>query len=112
MTFYVSPTTPTQTPGVFQLYDSDHDGYITREELEGVVSAMHRMLGHMTTLREADEENEEEEEEFESPQERVAHLMETMDTVRPWKHSDSGSGKFKCILRFFSVSVSRIKMAE
>ena len=78
----MSPT-PTQTPGVFQLYDSDHDGYITREELEGVVSAMHRMLGHMTTLREADEENEEEEDEFESPQERVAHLMETMDTVRP-----------------------------
>ena len=66
---------------MFQLYDSDQDGYITREELEGVVSAMHRMLGHMTTLREADEENEEDD--FESPQERVAHLMETMDTVRP-----------------------------
>jgi len=73
---------------VFQLYDTDHDGYITRDEVEGVVIAMHHMLGHMTSVKEVDGLNEEDDEdEVETPQERVARLMDIMDTVRGLKVS-------------------------
>lgn len=71
--------------GVFQLYDTDRDGYISRDEVEGVVSAMHRMLGHMTSLQEEEEEKEEMEEQ-ETLQERVSSLWEIMDTVRKILH--------------------------
>ena len=76
---------PFLLPGVFQLYDTDHDGYITRDQVEGVVIAMHHMLGHMTSVKVVEGLQEEDEDEVETPQERVARLVEVMDTVRDIK---------------------------
>ena len=57
--------------GSFHLYDSDHDGYITREEVEAIVDSMHKMVGQMVELSEDDE----------TPQKRVDKIFETMDLV-------------------------------
>ncbi len=57
-------------PGTFQLYDCDHDGYITREEMSSVVDAIYQMVGHMVELSEDN-----------TPQRRVEHLFEIMDMV-------------------------------
>ena len=55
--------------GTFRLYDTNHDGYISREEMESVVNSIHKMVGHMVTLEES------------APQKRVDMLFEKMDLV-------------------------------
>ena len=57
--------------GAFHLYDSDHDGYITREEMEMVVDSIHKMVGQMVEFSEEDE----------TPQNRVDKIFEAMDKV-------------------------------
>lgn len=57
--------------GSFRLYDSDHDGYITREEMEAIVDSLHKMIGQMVEFSEEDE----------TPQKRVDQLLEAMDLV-------------------------------
>ena len=57
--------------GSFNLYDSDRDGYITREEMETIVDSIHKMVGQMVELTEDDE----------TPQKRVDKMFEAMDTV-------------------------------
>ena len=59
--------------GSFQLYDHNHDGYITKEEVSVVVDAMHRMVGGLV---------EPEEQQHDTPQERVKRIFETINTVR------------------------------
>ena len=64
--------------GSFHLYDSDHDGYITRKEVEDIVDSMHKMVGQMVELSEDDE----------SPQARVDKIFETMDLVSYCYHQE------------------------
>ena len=63
---FITPIT-----GAFHLYDSDHDGYVTREEMEAIVDSMHKMVGQMVEFSEDDE----------TPQTRVDKLFDTMDSV-------------------------------
>lgn len=57
--------------GTFQLYDANHDGYISRQEMEDVVGSIYKMVGHMVTFP-IDEA---------TPQQRVDKLFAAMDTV-------------------------------
>jgi Ca2+-binding EF-hand superfamily protein len=38
------------TPGAFQLYDIDGDGYITYDEMLQIVQSIYRMTGQMVKL--------------------------------------------------------------
>lgn len=51
--------------------DTDHDGYINREEMEGVVNSIYKMVGHMVTFPEEED----------TPQKRVDSMFEDMDLV-------------------------------
>lgn len=59
----------------FQLFDHNHDGYITRDEVLEVTDSLYKMVGHMIQLPE--DEN--------SPQERINKLFEVLDTDRDGK---------------------------
>ncbi|XP_064395710.1 neuronal calcium sensor 1-like isoform X2 [Halichondria panicea] len=54
----------------FQLYDHNHDGVITRDEMEAVVEAIYKMVGSMVEFPEG----------AETPQLRVNRIFEAMDT--------------------------------
>ena len=69
--FNLHITTCTKNTGSFQLYDSDHDGYITRQEMEVIVDSIHKMVGQMVEF--PDEED--------TPQKRVHKMFEDMDSV-------------------------------
>ncbi len=56
--------------GAFMLYDIDGDGYISREEMMRVVSAMYRMIGNMVPLPVGEE----------TPEKRVNKIFELVDT--------------------------------
>ena len=62
-------------PGTFQVYDSDQDGYISRQDMERVVDSIYKMVGHMVTFPEGEE----------TPQQRVGKIFEIMDQVRTTK---------------------------
>ncbi|XP_022106014.1 neuronal calcium sensor 1-like [Acanthaster planci] len=53
----------------FRLYDLDHDGFITRDEMLNIVDAIYQMVGNMVRLPE--EEN--------TPQKRVDRIFALMD---------------------------------
>ncbi len=65
------PHAHTNTQGSFQLYDCDHDGYITREDMCSVVDAIYQMVGNMVQFCDDN-----------TPQKRVDQLFESMDTVQ------------------------------
>ncbi|XP_035685080.1 neuronal calcium sensor 1-like, partial [Branchiostoma floridae] len=56
-------------PGAFRLYDLDQDGYITRDEMISIVTAIYEMVGNMVKLPE--EEN--------TPEKRVDRIFALMD---------------------------------
>ena len=57
--------------GSFRLYDHNHDGYITRQEMMDIVDAIYKMVGEMVIF--SDEKD--------TPQQRVNQIFSTMDTV-------------------------------
>lgn len=63
--------THTHITGTFQLYDHNHDGVITRDEMETVVEAIYKMVGHMVEFPEG----------VETPPLRVKKIFDTMDKV-------------------------------
>ena len=65
------PHPHTPHTGTFQLYDHNHDGVITRDEMEAVVEAIYKMVGSMVEFPEG----------AETPQLRVNRIFEAMDTV-------------------------------
>jgi len=56
----------------FQLYDLDGDGFITREEMFQVVSAIYKMVGEAVKLDEDED----------TPEKRVDNIFRYMDKVR------------------------------
>eukprot|EP00058_Branchiostoma_floridae_P010928 XP_002596416.1 hypothetical protein BRAFLDRAFT_121260 [Branchiostoma floridae] len=58
-----------ENPGAFRLYDLDQDGYITRDEMISIVTAIYEMVGNMVKLPE--EEN--------TPEKRVDRIFALMD---------------------------------
>ena len=82
--YYLPPSLHTTT-GSFHLYDSNHDGYITREEMEAIVDSIYKMVGQMVEFSEDED----------TPQKRVDKIFDAMDTVScrkittlPFAHSN------------------------
>lgn len=59
------------TPGAFRLYDIDGDGFISREEMILIVTAIYKMVGDMVKLP-ADED---------TPEKRVNKIFNMLDKV-------------------------------
>ena len=62
------------TIGSFHLYDTNHDGYITREEMEAIVDSIYKMVGQMVEFSEDED----------TPQKRVDKIFDAMDTASCW----------------------------
>lgn len=67
----LSPASSLHTTGSFHLYDSNHDGYITREDMETIVNSIYKMVGQMVEFPEDED----------TPQKRVDKIFVAMDTV-------------------------------
>lgn len=57
----------------FHLYDIDHDGFITKEEMLLIIEAIYKMVGGMVKLA-SDED---------TPEKRVNKIFASMDQVFP-----------------------------
>eukprot|EP01027_Heterolobosea_sp_BB2_P017317 GEZU01024543.1.p1 GENE.GEZU01024543.1~~GEZU01024543.1.p1 ORF type:complete len:117 (-),score=13.36 GEZU01024543.1:61-411(-) len=57
----------------FRLYDLDHNGYITHDEMVKIVTALYRMLGNLVSMHG---------EEYDTPEKIVSRIFEEMDTNR------------------------------